>query len=120
MRCLNKNKRPVYYALYKGKTPITDADGNLTGEFTLTYTEPIMAEMNVSQARGTADVEQFGINTPYTHTIVTDQMDCPIDTDSILWIYRTPDNNVKHNYAVTKVARALTSITYAVQEVDVD
>lgn len=122
MRTLDRNKRLFYYALYEGKTPIVDDKGYDTGDFDVVYSAPIACRANISPARGTADVEQFGIATNYTHTIVTDDTSIPIDTHSILWIGVDPTvgfAEVPHNYVVVQVARSLNSVTIAVREVDV-
>lgn len=123
MRTLAINKQTIYYSLYNGKEDVI-IDGHRTGEKRNSYSSPVKARMNVSAAKGTADTEQFGITDEYTKTIVTDDMACPIDTDSILWIGIAPDVNgesgaVKHNYKVVRVAKSINSITYAVAEVKV-
>ena len=33
MKCMSRNKARFFYALYEGKTPITDDYGNVTGEY---------------------------------------------------------------------------------------
>lgn len=124
MRSLERNKQTVYYALYSGKTEIVDADGNRTGSYIEGYHDPVAISVNVSAARGTAEIEQFGIAVNYTHTIETTDMSLPIDTDSILWIGITPDSDgeagaVKHNFVVATVATSLNSKMIAVREVDV-
>lgn len=116
MMCLAQNKQVFWYALYQGETDTVDTDGNYTGGKTKKYSNPIKAEMNISAARGTADVDEFGINENYNRTIVTDEMDCPIGTDSILWI-GIPTTE-PYNYRVTRVAKSLNSITYAITEVN--
>lgn len=123
MRCLARNKRAVWYSLYQGEVDERDQYGNRTGYKVKSYSAPVKVYMNISPARGTADIEQFGINTPYTHTLITDDLMCPITTTSLLWQGITPDGNgedgtVKHNYAVISVAKSLNSITYAIAEVD--
>lgn len=123
MRTLAINKQTIYYALYNGTQDVV-IDGSRTGEKRNDYSPPVKVRMNVSAAKGTADTEQFGITDEYTKTVVTDDMVCPIDTESILWIGITPDANgeggaVKHNYRVVRVAKSINSITYAVREVDV-
>lgn len=118
MRTLKRNQRPVYYALYSGVQELTDEYGNYTGEYAPSYSTPTMKRMNVSSEKGTADVAQFGIDTPYSKTIVTDDMDCPIKEDSVLWIDKTPQDG-EYNYVVVCVAKSINSITYAVREVDV-
>lgn len=122
MRALARNKRTFYYALYEGKVPIVDNNGLDTGDFEIAYSDPVAFRANISPARGTADVEQFGITTNYTHTIVTDDKNIPIDTHSILWIGVDPSSGfyaVPHNFVVVQVARSLNSVTIAVREVDV-
>ena len=117
MKTLARNKIRIYYALFRTKVPLKDEYGNLTGESDLQYGEPTEYFINVSAARGTADVEQFGINAIYTKTMVTNDLDCPIDETTHLWINREPTQ--PHNYVVTSVARSLNSVTYAVKEVSV-
>lgn len=117
MRSLCRNKQKIFYSLYTDKEPIIDEYGNQTGEYVLTYGDPVEYHINVSAARGTADVEQFGINANYTKTMVTNDIDCPIDETTRLWINRTPDK--PHNYVVVSVARSINSVTYAIKEVSV-
>ena len=122
MRSLTRNKQRIFYSLYTGKQEVRDEWGNLVSEPVLTYGEPVEYYINVSAARGTADVEQFGINTPYTKTMVTNDLTCPIDETTRLWIGREPTDNgveVPHNYVVVMVAKSINSITYAIKEVSV-
>lgn len=118
MRALERNKRTFYYALYEGKTALTDSNGMKTGEYGVSYSTPVQADMNVSAARGNADLEQFGVDVAYSHTAVTCDMTCPIDTHSIIWYGADPDTE-PHNYVVVRVAKSLNSIMYALQEVNV-
>jgi len=128
MRSLNRNKQRIYYSLYSSKTPILDEYGNQTGEYETTYATPVALDINVSAARGTSDVEQFGINLNYTKSMVTNDLTCPIDETSRLWVNKYPfvldDNNnvasiTPHNYVVVSVAKSINSITYAIKEVSV-
>lgn len=118
MMCLAQNQQKLFYALYQGKTQVLDGDGNKTGQWNISYSNPVQVYMNISPAKGTSDIEQFGINNPYTKTLMTDDINCPISTDSILWIGNDPDTD-PHNYVVVTVAKSINSITYAVKEVDV-
>ena len=86
MKCLQRNKSFLYYALYKGKTYVQDTNGNRTGEYTVSYYNPVPLYANISAARGTADLEEFGINLNYSKTIVLDDPFCPIDEHSVLWL----------------------------------
>lgn len=93
--------------------------GNFTGEYAPEYSEPVRALMNVSAAKGAADIEVFGMDTPYTHLLVTDDMDTPFDTESIFWIEDSPETGAPHNFRVQRVARSLNHVTIALSEVDV-
>ena len=126
MRSLERNKQKIYYALFDKKTEIRDEDGNATGEYEVTYKTPVEYHINVSAARGTADVEQFGINTVYSKTMETNDLACPIDEASVLWIGKEAFETVgqvttvtPHNYAVVMVAKSINSITYAIKDVSV-
>ena len=115
MRCLKINRQKIFYALYTGKTAETDTDGNLTGDYVETYAEPVAMKVNVSPAKGKTNIEMFGEEEDYTRSIVTDKMDCPIVESTLLWIGKPVTENA--NYRVTRVARSLHHITYAIEEI---
>lgn len=119
MRCLARNRQPIWYALYQGETKPVDADGNLTGERSVQYSVPAKSWINVSAAKGAAGLEQFGNSTDYSHTLVSDDLSSPINENAILWIGRTPENDTPHNFVVVRVAKSLNSVLYAVKEVKV-
>lgn len=116
MRNLSRNESTIYYALYQSDEEATDADGLYTGDKVATYEAPVPIRASVSAARGTSDVDLFGVNISYTKTVIVDDMSCPIDEHSRLWIDATP--NAPHNYEVVMVAKSLNHIAYAVQQVD--
>lgn len=117
MRTAQRNGQKIYYATYDKKTPILDEYGNQTGEYAVTYNPPVAFYLTVSAARGTADIEQFGIGLNYSKTMVTHDMTCPIDEATKLWIGR--ETSEPHNYVVVSVARSINSIAYAIREVTV-
>ena len=119
MRTLKRNQREIYYAtLIKGE-PITDEWGNNeTGEYNMVYSDPTPIRINVSAAQGRLETRQFGQMENYDRTLITDDMNCPIDESSILWIDNL-DTTKAHDYVVTKVARSLNVIQYAVRKVNV-
>ena len=124
LRTLKRNKQVFWYANIVDKAPIEDIYGNQTGEMYITYSEPSPVEANISAARGTTDLDAFGINANYSKTIVTDDLTLPIDKSTILWIDSEPDENgeagaIKHDYVVVAVAKSINSLTIAVKEVDV-
>lgn len=116
MRSLNRNETTIYYALYDGKTEEVDANNLYTGVVVAAYKTPVALRASVSAARGTSEIDLFGVNTNYTKTVIVDDMSCPIDEHSRLWINTTPAN--PHNYEVVSVARSLNHITYAAKQVD--
>lgn len=122
MRTLLRNKRKFWYANFDTQTQAVDEYGNETGEPIVQYTEPVEFEANISAARGTADLDAFGINSNYSKTIVTDDLTLPIDKNTILWIDCEPDDGgeagaIKHDYVVVAVAKSLNSLTIAIKEV---
>lgn len=148
MRRLNeRNKSEVYYALYEGKQP-TYEDELYTGENVPTYSDVVEARMVVGIVTGAADLEQYGITDSYSVKLVTDDVDCPIDTDSVMWVaqgyiapydesygYLPGDKCIKdgrivryesgsweevpHTHVVIRVAKSFGYITYLLKEVQV-
>lgn len=124
MKALLRNKRTFYYANIDSSSRPTDKYGNETSEVSITYTAPVSVTANISAARGTADLDAFGIGANYSKTIVTEDMTLPIDKSTILWIDSVPDANgeageIKHDYVVVAVAKSVNSITIAIKEVSV-
>ena len=117
MRCLNRNKRDIYYALFIKDEPLTDEYGNETGESVPTYGKKIALKCNVSSAVGEDAVQAFGNFTNYTRILCIADRNCPIDEDSIIWFGVSPDG--PHNYIVTRKADSKNGILYAVSEVTV-
>ena len=115
MRDLSRNKKTFYYALYLGNTEVIDEFGNKTGQYVPTYSDPTEYRANISPARGTADLEQFGINSNYTKVIVTSDMECPFTETTRLWIGIPTSKS--YNYVVTQRAESINSISFAIREV---
>ena len=117
MHTLRRNQITIAYSLYQGKTENVDANGDLTGEYTISYSTPVTTKISVSAAKGEADLEMFGIDVQYSKTMVTDDMLCPINEHSHLWIETSPNNdNSNWDYWVVKVAKSLNNIVYAIKE----
>lgn len=126
MQTLERNKIGFWYALKLSSQEVRDEDGLLESEAEITYGEPVYAEMSMSissgannlGSQGMVELEPFGITTAYTHRMVTEDMDCPIDEETILWIDKEPTDGA-HNFKIVRVARSLNHIIYYVKEVDV-
>lgn len=123
MRCLQRNKQKFYYYLYGEKQPVKDTEGNLTGENAVTYFKAVKIEANISAGSGDAQVELFGTNITYDKVIVIDDINCPIDANSLLCLDITPREYIpgetpKHDYVVKAVAKSLNSISIAISKVN--
>ena len=124
MRCMARNKTTFYYALYTGQTEIIDEYGNATGQYSVTYDNPLKALGNVSAAQGEMQTRQFGDSESYDKVIVLDDVNTPIDEYSILWVDTPPkldggSTKTPHDYVVKKVARSLNSVSIAISKVSV-
>jgi hypothetical protein len=125
MRTLHRNKIRIFYANYRGKVPLKDEYGNLTGEYEISYTNPIAVCANVSATRGEATTRQFGDDEGYDRVIVLDDPKFPITATSILWIDTPPEiaedgsTETPHDYIVKQVAVSLNSVSIAVSKVNV-
>lgn len=111
----------------------------------LAYEEASEMFANISPATGQSQVEQFGNLDSYDKVIVTCNMDCPIDENTVLFVGKEPeytevqtheivegnalfaDDEIvektyqlpKYNYIVKRVAKSLNSISMAISKVDV-
>ena len=115
MRCVKINQQTIYYALYLGKTAETDTSGNYTGDYVISYADPVAMKANVSPARKWTSVEPYGLESDYTHVMMTDNMSCPITETTLVWIGKPITENA--NFRVVKVAKSLNHITYDLEEI---
>lgn len=122
MKLMKRNLSTIYYCLYTGRTPLKDADGNETGEYKIGYSDPVKLSCNVSPATGYAQVNMFGNLDSYDKVVVTDDMCCPIDENTVLFIDKDPEFKggiPTYDYTVRRVAKSLNTISYAVSKVKV-
>ena len=119
MRTLKRNKRPVAYAFYQGVTELTDEDGLLTGEYSVQYTEPVKALMNVSGGRGQADIALFGLTQTFGRTATTEDLKTPFNTQTVFWVETDPDTE-PFDYRVVAVSRTINQVVLALAEVETD
>lgn len=150
MRRLNeRNKTYLYYMPYSGTQPLYK-DDLFTGESVPIYSPVVETRMVVGVPRGTAGLEAFGINESYTVTAVTDDVDCKLSVNDVVWlgfgklkpydertyVVGTPcivDGEIKkleegssewrvvnYTHIVTRVAKSFGYITYTLKQVDFD
>lgn len=133
-----RNDTHFYYCLYDSEQEIVDEWGNSSGQYIVTYADPVEMWANISPATGAAQTELFGTLDNYDKVIVTHDMDCPIDEHTVLFIDKEPEfteaqNNEEtaitvtgttvtvpvYDYTVRRVAKSLNSISIAVSKVKV-
>lgn len=115
MRSVQRNKKPIWYALRLASTEVVDEYGNATGEFVEQYSIPMKLNINVGVPKGQINLERFGLEGNYTRVLATTDMDCPLREDSILWI-DIPET-VPHNYVVKKIMPAINQLLIGLEEV---
>ena len=115
MRMLNRNTQPFKYALYTGNpTPILDADGNRTGEYSTGYSGPAQARAYIAPATGESSIDGFGTNIDYDR-IMTLSDDLGITEQSRLWVDNLTATD--HDYTVKHIARSLNHVRIAISKV---
>ena len=125
MKTLERNKQTFYYATYNGETELMDGQYH-TFDYTPSYSAWTEFRANISPARGETAADVFGADVSYDRVIVTDDMSCPIDEHTVLAIDIAPNKRDTtadlpvYDYIVTKKAKSLNSIQYAVEKVKVN
>lgn len=123
MKIMERNKVPLYYLLYDRKEAVQDEYGNLSGDYKIFYKPAAKLRASVSTGAGSAQVEQFGNFVSYDKVIITDDLKCPIDENTVLFLDNKPeyreDGTPLYDYIVKRVAKSRNFISYAVQKVSV-
>ena len=146
MRVLERNKQDIWYALRLDESYVTDENGLKTGEKAQTYGEPIKDRMSMAissgannlGSQGIAELELYGITTGYTHRAVTENLNCPMNEESLVWYGIEPTRTVRitsevngelvtteqtvsvpPNFTVVRKAKSLNHLIFYLKEVDV-
>jgi len=131
-----RNDTDFWYCQYDPNIQhiVIDGNGNETGEIVPHYGEATPFWANVSPAAGAAQFEQFGNMGNYDRVIVTRDMECPINENSVLFLEKEPEYTEletdsdgktvtyllpKYDYLVKNVAKGLDAIAIAIRKVDV-
>ena len=117
MRTLKRNKRPVAFAFYEGVTELLDDNNNYTGEYSVSYTDPVKTLMNVSGGRGQADIALFGLTQTFARTATTEDLITPFNTETVFWVEKDPDTE-PFDYRVVAVSRTINQVVLALAEVE--
>lgn len=128
MRNNIRNNKTMWYATYKETVTENDENGDITGDDTIAYVEPVEFHANLSATRGTqgftgtgSTVDYFGANIDYSLIISTAEMDLPIDEYSLIWTEQPVlvDGKADPNtaqYVVNAVARGKYHMKYAIKK----
>lgn len=116
MRLLSRNKRVLWYALYKSHTQILDEHGRITGSYKAEYEKPVRERLNVSPAMGEATVRQFGDDIAYDRTIAA-PVSLPVDEQTVWWIDIQPLLEKDGTLALDKKGKIKTPWDYVTKKV---
>ena len=123
MKILKRNTQVFYYALYKATERVISDKGYKTGEPIVTYEKPVLMRASISPASGRTYAEIFGSDINYTKVIITDDVNCPIDEQTVLWVDTLPDlddegeTDTPNDYCITAIRKSLNCIAYAIAKV---
>lgn len=145
MRCLERNKKELWYANRTSESYVVDSNGLKTGEKEQTYATPVKLKASISMSsgannlgsQGIAELTPYGISTGYTHNAITEDMNCPLDEEALVWYGRKPTRivtttkvvngqtvteekevPVPYNYRVVRKAESLNHLIYYLKEVE--
>ena len=82
-RLLKRNLTEFVYKAYAGKTEILNGEKH-TGKFTVSYSDPVSYEGNISTAAGLTTQEWFGLDRQYTHVLLMADPETDIHEDGII------------------------------------
>lgn len=116
MILLRRNLQTVWYRLCEGDEVVRDADGLIEGTQT-SYGDPVAIEVSIAPVEGTTVAQAFGYDEQYDRVLLTDDMSCPINEETVMFIDTEPlyEDGVlvnTYDYVVKKVAPNLNHIKY--------
>ena len=123
MRNLKINEKTFYALNYKGVVDVTDGDGNLTGEKSITYSKAFKVHANISGAKGSSQAEIFGTDIRYDKTFMLTSKEferLKITENTVFFVGITPvyeDGKPLYNYRVKKIAEVINDVAIAIEKV---
>lgn len=123
LKDLKANQVPFYYQTYGEKKAEVDEDGYLTGEYEISYSEPIKAWARISPNTSEVQDTPFGKDLVYDKMISTVQ-NLPIDEHSKLYIDVVPQfhfdgsTDTEPDYIVVKVAKDMNQNMWAIRRIE--
>ena len=124
MRNLNINKRVLVALNYMGKTDVVDDDGNETGESKINYGAEIVFKAHISGARGSSQVEVFGVELNYDKTFVLTKQEYKklrFTENTIFFVDKKPEYDKNgdplYDYRVERIAESVNEVVIALRKV---
>ena len=115
-RLNNRIKQEFWYAPYTGTGTLYDDYGNETGQYAI-YGNPIKQMGNVYVAHGTVYHRAYGIDEDYTHSIMVEDRDTPIDEYSVIWLGTLPQLAEDGSLATDENGHILTPYNHIVKRI---
>lgn len=84
MKLLRRNTTPFEYLPFTGVETDVNEDGEYTGEFHPEYGDPVPYRGNISTPSGQTEHQFYGEDVRYTHTLVMDKPNVPIDEHGVI------------------------------------
>ena len=132
MRQLERERRGVWFAKYKGKEQVLDEEGRVTGTWRVSYDKPVFFTPTVRPRSGNTWGDGFGIGVDCDRTLIIDRIDTGIDETCILWVDVRPqldkDGNIliddeglmmaPNDYVAVMVGESYNFTSVAIKKVD--
>lgn len=84
MRLLKRNTTEFEYLPYDSTGSDVNEDGDHTGDFDHSYDDPVKYIGNISSPSGNTNQTFYGQDIRYTHTLLMDKPDVPIDERGLI------------------------------------
>lgn len=117
MRTLERNKRTFHYASITGRDEIIDDYGNATGQYAITYGDPVEARGCVVARSGQFYVDGYGKLEVYDKSIALASRPSGLDEYSRIWLDKPVTG--EHDYVVVRINEWINSCVVYVRSVDV-
>ena len=117
------NKSKMYVLNYRGVEDVLDENNNKTGEKVISYTRPIAFKSHQSSAKGSSQVEMFGLDISYDIVILLTKAECErlkIKETSVFFVDKKPQydgNTPLYDYRVKKIAKTINEVAIALERV---
>ena len=124
MRQLSINKSIIKALNYRGVQDIVDDDGKTGGEKRVLYSPVITFKAHVSGAKGSSQVEAFGLDTSYNKTISMSKAlfdKLKLNENTVFFIdtkVKFKDGEPLYDYRVYRIAETVNEVMIAIKKVN--